>query len=99
MTQATIQAAEQAIKTGERCRVLMDMILEQIGMTYENEPHDIWKKLVEVEGEHMNAVRTLAEVIRQKREGAKKQAEQKDTEWREEFKDMLKEEEEWGDDA
>lgn len=59
-----MELAEQAIKKGERCKMLMELVLETIGLTIEDE-FDIWKELKKVNDEYNEALTLLQTVIKE----------------------------------
>lgn len=54
-----IRLAEEAIKKGERSRILMEMLLSNMGYTMEDEI-DLFKELKKTQDEYNEAIKMLA---------------------------------------
>lgn len=67
-----IRLAEQAITKGERSRVLMDMLLNNLGYTMEDEI-DLFKELKKTQDEYNEAIKMLSMIAIE----AKKQTREK----------------------
>lgn len=55
---------QEAIKKGERSRILMDMLMDEIGMSYDSTFVEVWKKLREVQDEYEEAIRNLSMMMK-----------------------------------
>lgn len=55
--------AEKAIKTGEKTELIMEMLVEQLGLSLESTFNQIWTRLMEVHKEHNEAMKLMSELI------------------------------------
>lgn len=58
-----LEQAQKAIQTGERTRILFEMLLSEIGLTFENTNVEIWNRLQETQKDYEDAVKTMAMII------------------------------------
>lgn len=59
-----LDLVHQAIQTGERSRVLFELLLAEIGMSYENTRGEVFDKLKQTQEDYENAIKTLTMVIK-----------------------------------
>jgi len=60
----TLEAAQDAIRIGERSRILFEMLLSEIGMDFENTHSEVWIKLRSVQEDYEEAIRSITEIIK-----------------------------------
>lgn len=58
------EQAQECIRIGERSRILFEMLLDQLGMTYENHRDEVWAKLSDTQERYNEAVRMLSEIVK-----------------------------------
>lgn len=61
----TLEEAQRAIRTGERARILFEMLLSEIGLEFENTHSEVWIKLREVQEDYESAIKHLSTIIKQ----------------------------------
>lgn len=63
--QELLEKAQKAIQKGERCRILYELLLEQLEMTYKDNGQEVFKKLYEVENQYQEAVKDMGIIIKE----------------------------------
>lgn len=61
-----IEEANESIKKGERSRILFELLLSEIGGSYEDTRSEVWEKLKRVQEEYEEAIKLLTTVIQEK---------------------------------
>lgn len=60
-----ISLAQEAIKKGERTRVLFEILLSELGMSFENTHREVWDKLKETQQEYEESIELMSTIIRE----------------------------------
>jgi len=58
-----LEKAQEAIRLGERTRILFEIIMSELGMNYENTQKEVWIKLAEVQRDYEEAVNTVRSIV------------------------------------
>lgn len=64
--QITLDQAEEAVKRGERARILFEMLLSEIGASFENTHAEVWKKLKENQDKYNESIKVLSTIIKER---------------------------------
>lgn len=56
--------AQEAVKKGERTRILLEILLSEIGMDFENTGDEVFAKLQQVHEEYQEAIKNLAVLMK-----------------------------------
>lgn len=55
--------AEKTIKKGEKCRILFEILLDELGMTFNNTHTEVWNRLKNVNDEYEESIKLLSELV------------------------------------
>lgn len=60
----TLEAAQEAVRIGERSRIIFEILLSELGLEWENNAQ-IWHKLREVQNDYEEAIKMLGLLIKE----------------------------------
>lgn len=67
MNDNVMDLAQDAIRKGERARILFELLLSEIGMGFQNSAPEIWNELKSVQERYNEAVQTIGEFMKNSR--------------------------------
>lgn len=61
-----LEQAQRAVQKGERSRILFEILLSEIGCSFENSTEEIWNELTRIQDEYNEAIKILSTVIKER---------------------------------